>query len=763
MIRRIKLLRNIGQFDSVSTGASIDLERLVLIYAENGRGKTTLGAIFRSLASGDPNPIIERHRLSAHHQPHVVLDCDGVSNPRMFQNGTWNHTLPELSLFDDTFVDENIHSGLAVDARHRRNLHTLVLGSQGVELSRLLECLVSRIEEHNRALRKKSADIPDSMRSGMPVDDFCELPEIDNIDARITETERALAGARDQHAIGSALLFEKFSLPAFDTSSIVDILDRGLAELDVEAESRVRVHFEALGRGAEQWIGDGMQRLSLSTDKDQCPFCAQDLSSSTILDHYRSYFSQGYADLKRAVSETLVAVRSEHSGDTRAAFERAIRVAGETRHFWSNYCDLPEVTVDTAKIVRHWNAAREGALAVLNSKQVAPLERMKLSQETIDAIASFETHRRLIAGLSKRLSASNRAILLVKEQAAGASPEPIARDLSRLEATKRRHIPEIASLCSEYLAEQQSKAHTEHKRAQTRSALEQYQSSAFPTSQVSVNRYLRVFGAGFQLDSVTSTATRAGSACTYNVLINSRPVAITSATQDGVPSFRNTLSSGDRNTLALAFFFASMDQEPDLANLVIVIDDPISSLDDHRSLTTVQEVRRLAEQAGQVILLSHDKRFLCRVWEGADRTTRTALELARSGGGSTLRTWSVDEDSLTEHDRRHASLREFITNASGAQREIARSIRHHLEGFLRVAHPEHFPPGMLLGRFLSKCEEQLRRSDEILNAVDVQELSELVEYANKFHHDTNPAWETELINDAELQGFVSRTLAFARR
>ena len=96
------------------------------------------------------------------------------------------------------------------------------------------------------------------------------------------------------------------------------------------------------------------------------------------------------------------------------------------------------------------------------------------------------------------------------------------------------------------------------------------------------------------------------------------------------------------------FFFASMDHEPDLANLVIVIDDPISSLDDHRSLTTVQEVRRLAEQAGQVILLSHDKRFLCRVWEGADRTTRTALELARSGGGSTLRTWSVDEDSLTE-------------------------------------------------------------------------------------------------------------------
>ena len=120
------------------------------------------------------------------------------------------------------------------------------------------------------------------------------------------------------------------------------------------------------------------------------------------------------------------------------------------------------------------------------------------------------------------------------------------------------------------------------------------------------------------------------------------------------------MSAGDRKALALAFFFASLDQDPDLGNKVVVIDDPISSLDDHRSLTTVQEVRRLTDRAGQVFLLSHDKPFLCRVWDGADRTMRIALEIARDGAGSTLREWRVDEDSLTEHDRRHeapASLR----------------------------------------------------------------------------------------------------------
>jgi wobble nucleotide-excising tRNase len=41
---RFSLLRNIGQFNSVNAGAQIPLSKLTLIYAENGRGKTTLAA-----------------------------------------------------------------------------------------------------------------------------------------------------------------------------------------------------------------------------------------------------------------------------------------------------------------------------------------------------------------------------------------------------------------------------------------------------------------------------------------------------------------------------------------------------------------------------------------------------------------------------------------------------------------------------------------------------------------------------------------------
>jgi wobble nucleotide-excising tRNase len=227
-------------------------------------------------------------------------------------------------------------------------------------------------------------------------------------------------------------------------------------------------------------------------------------------------------------------------------------------------------------------------------------------------------------------------------------------------------------------------------------------------------------------------------------------------------AFRSALSAGDRNTLALAFFFASLDNDVGLAHKVVVIDDPISSLDEHRSLTTVQEVRRLSQRSAQVILLSHNKPFLAKTWEGTDPTLRAALEVARDATGSTLRKWDVNQDSVSEHDRRHRKLREYLAGGVGDDREIAGAIRHVLEAYLRVARPEHFPPGTLLGPFRGLCDQRVGTPVQILSQQQIDELRDLVEYANRFHHDTNAAWETEQVNAQELVGFVRRTLEFAR-
>lgn len=61
------------------------------------------------------------------------------------------------------------------------------------------------------------------------------------------------------------------------------------------------------------------------------------------------------------------------------------------------------------------------------------------------------------------------------------------------------------------------------------------------------------------------------------------------------------------------------------------------------------------------------------------------------------------------------------------------------------------------------CGQFVGTAREILSQNDIDELANLTEYGNRYHHDTNPAWQTADINDAELLGFVRRVLAFTRR
>jgi wobble nucleotide-excising tRNase len=151
VIECIKLIRNVGQFDSVAAGGQIPLKKLTLVYAENGRGKTTLAAVLRSLCSGDPIPIIERRRLTAANPPQVVVTPTSGS-PVVFENGAWSQRIADIAVFDDLFVWENVHADLEIETEQRQNLHELILGAQGLLLNRKLQGYVAKIEEYNRVL-----------------------------------------------------------------------------------------------------------------------------------------------------------------------------------------------------------------------------------------------------------------------------------------------------------------------------------------------------------------------------------------------------------------------------------------------------------------------------------------------------------------------------------------------------------------------------------------------------------------------------------
>lgn len=762
MIERFNLLRNIGQFDSVSPTANTTLTPFSLIYGENGRGKTTLAAILRSLASNDPELITERQRLGSQNPPHVVMTCGGQQV--VFQNGAWQHTGPDISIFDDAFVADNVCSGIDLDSSHRRNLHELILGAQGVALNDTLQGHIARIEEHNAQLRQNGEAIPASARGPFSVDAFCNLQADPDIDAKIQEAERRLAAAKSADAIRQRRTFERIDLPDFDIDAIDAALGQSLAELEADAAARVKSHLASLGDGGETWVADGMRRIgpaSQGQDGEICPFCAQNLDSSAIIDHYRAYFSDAYKSLTKNIQDTEADVRREHGGDVPAAFERAIRKAVQNHEFWKEFTDLPDIDIDTAAISREWSSARDAVLERLRAKAASPLEPKQLDRDTLAAIDSYRARIREVEELSSSLVACNERLDAIKEQAGADDSSALSDDLEKLKARKARFDTEIAPLCDAYLAEKAAKRATEGQRDRARADLEAYRNRIFPDYEIAINDYLRRFNATFRIGQVQSVNTRGGSSASYCVVINRREVDITA---NGGPNFRNTLSAGDRNTLALAFFFASLDQHPNLANKTVVIDDPMTSLDEHRALATRQEIRALQGRVAQVIVLSHSKSFLCALWEAGDKNIRTACRIQRAQSGSDLVEWNVRDDCITEHDKRHELVTRYLQVADPSEeRKVAEALRPILETFIRVAYPQHFPPGTLLGPFIETCRQRHGTGDEILSETDTDELRALLDYANRFHHDTNPAYETANINDAELMDFARRTLLFASR
>ncbi|MFC1548139.1 AAA family ATPase [Candidatus Neomarinimicrobiota bacterium] len=769
MIQRFQLIRHVGRFESYSAGADTDLGTLSLIYAENARGKTTLSAILRSLTGGDPIPIVERRQLGASGDPHVVIGLHGKPSQAVYQNSTWSMQYPDILIFDDTFVHENVHSGLDVDASHRQHLHDIIIGRVGVRLAREVDALTQEIATLQDEVREKTERITPDIRGTLTVDEFCALERIADIDTTIKQLERQLKALREAGSVKAADEFSSLSLPVLDTDALEEILLCGLPDLDTAAAKAVQAHFSSLGEQGEAWIADGMEFLSASaeTKENDCPFCGQDLRESTLVDHYRAYFGEQYQGHKNSITERRSEVSTRLGGDTLVSFQRQFGNTLNLLEFWGRFLEVPEVTIDLDEIRRIWQESRDMTLQLIDRKAAAPLEVIELDDDNHSTYTNYVEISQQVTRARDAMVSLNPQIRKLKEDIESGDAREVESQLQRLNANKRRFDDNVDKLCTDYLASKSKKESLETRKAQARQLLDDHRRRVISHYQEAINDYLEQFNADFKIVEVTATNPRGIPSSTYMIEINSRHVAVAGTDYThGEHGFRNTLSSGDRNTLALAFFFAWLGQEQNLNSVTVAIDDPISSLDDSRAITTAQEIRNLAGRVQQLILLSHSKQLLCTVWQHADRSACTALEIVRTSSGSEIVPWNIHEASITEHDKYHELLRGYDQGSIRDKDRVAQSLRPFIDGFLRIVYPEQFPPGSSVGNLVSEANQRLGTPDEILSETYLRELQNLNEYARRFHHDSNPAYDdTTLanINEGELQGFVQRTLAFATR
>ena len=144
-------------------------------------------------------------------------------------------------------------------------------------------------------------------------------------------------------------------------------------------------------------------------------------------------------------------------------------------------------------------------------------------------------------------------------------------------------------------------------------------------------------------DLTGKTDARANESYTdFGFLILKKKVPLT-VRQDDAACFKNTLSEGDKGTLAFAFFIASLEKTPDLDKQIVILDDPLSSLDQTRREATARVLLDLSPKLNQLCVFTHKKDFLRMLFDKIPNNTVLQLRSDKKNGSS-LEAFDVEED-----------------------------------------------------------------------------------------------------------------------
>lgn len=748
-------IRNVGKFVNYSSRGDTTFQHLTLIHANNGQGKTTLSAILRSLCTGEGKYILERCTLGQDDKPSVSLRLGGIT--ANFTDLSWDNTLPDMEIFDPTFVDENVYTGSSLEHDHKRNLYQFAIGKEGVSFVTRIEELDKDIRDLNPDINLKGKDIEKCIIGTMNLDTFLNLAPVDDIDQKIADNEKEIASLNKVKEIVAKSLLSEIDLPNLPFQDIERMLYKQLEDISSEADVKVKQHIsQFMDNKGEIWISQGMPYIK----DEHCPFCGQDISKADLVAAYRSYFNQSYADFKGEIAGMSKILNETWTQDIILTLQSNIESNKSLSEFWQEYIvsDFPIISFENIKTA--WDEVCQLLVAHVERKAASPLERLIPNDKLNNAIEAYEKVCKAIKNYNKSVKDVNQKIGERKEEIGSADLSLAQDNLQKLQNTKKRSSESIASLCTEYSALRDNKESLENEKTRIRHELQKYTETLFSKYQIQINDYLEKFAADFQI--VNSTERFFGGKPSLNYQISINDVAFDLKAQDSsepTACFKNTLSSGDKSTLAFAFFLARLDQDPNLKNKIILFDDPIASLDGHRRTSTRQQIIHKSGKAKQVILLSHDSYFLRLVWNEVDKATRKTLCIRRKDQGSELVEWDIERETQGEYFEHYFALVEYLEHGpKGNLREVARCIRPLIETNLRLRFPCQFPQGeclgVMIGRIGDSAENQpLSPLNPFLN-----ELSEINEYSRQYHHGENPMADTHPIQDPELKTYVERTL-----
>jgi wobble nucleotide-excising tRNase len=699
MLKRISKINNVGRFKQASCGA-LQFAPLTMIFGRNTYGKSTLGDIFSSISNNDFNLITSRKTIPEDASPQEVVisfQSDDSENEYSvkFENNKWNPNLTppqKIAVYDDGFYHNNVFAARQFTRSTKESFSSFVLGRQGVAKAKTIADKNKRkraaTTEKNKIQKSSFSDIEN-------LEAFLKLEPSETLEYLNKKRGEKLKQYEDlnkQKKNKDIILAREIYFPLMwenDFSLIVEELNKCLAtslethhkDAEKKLTNHIKQHFKNIAR-AESWIRTGVdQNLG-----EKCQFCGQKLNESAfaLLDIYKQSFDKSFEQHEKNVGTILeqckTSIIKNRTNDLRVKIEKSLAVFLSYPELlekiqYSDSCKEFSTLVDTLKEqIEKWDQESQAYQIKVES---CITSKLSTPQQAVESAPSESLHvltNSIFEFVEKINEKGNELNSQIAEFKNSISNDSITEQLSqitkegKLLARKIKRI-ELSNQCSDFINLLEEIQKLSEEIPDLQSQLQQDQSQFLTNYFASLNQHFKDFGSNdFKLEVGEN---RSGHIPIYFLKVRFRNKVISEQELDRV------FSESDRRALSLAVFWARLAETPndELANTIVVLDDPVTSFDNNRISAVHRSIIQLSESANQIVVLSHYEQELSRFLVTYKNSKEISFfSICTTNGESTLCEESINKFIQNDHEKSRESIFEFIEG----------KINFHKAGDLRI-------------------------------------------------------------------------------
>lgn len=292
--------------------------------------------------------------------------------------------------------------------------------------------------------------------------------------------------------------------------------------------------------------------------------------------------------------------------------------------------------------------------------------------------------------------------------------------------------------------------------------LGEFTKHVFDTHIEEINKQLKYFTSYIKVKKFSNKRKRQNHQLSYYLKLNETDITFDLTSK--ISSVKYSLSEGDKNAVALAFFLAKVYMSTNLSDKIVIFDDPLSSFDANRRNATIAQLQKLSSKVKQLIVLTHDIYFARDIKKrlGSDALS---LKVVRKSNNSDIVHHDISKETLGGIFKDISTLIEYSINGSDIdekKREVIRCIRPTLEGIIRIKFFDVIRKDEWLGDFISKSRQANIGEPFYSLKKHLDSLIELNDYSKHYHHSNPEDSNDDIINEMELKEYTKLALKLVK-